>query len=30
MTNTNLTFDDAYVYGVSITYGNTPRKHIWT
>ena len=29
-TNTNLTIDDAYVDGVSITYGNTPRKHIWT
>ena len=26
----NLTIDDAYVDGVSITYGNTPRKHIWT
>ena len=28
--NTDLTIDDAYVDGVSITYGNTPRKHIWT
>ena len=28
--NTVLTIDDAYVDGVSITYGNTPRKHIWT
>ena len=28
--NTNLTIDDAYVDGVSITYGNSPRKHIWT
>ena len=28
--NTNLTIDDSYVYGASITYGNTPRKHIWT
>ena len=28
--NTSLTVDDAYVHGVSITYGNTPRKHIWT
>ena len=28
--NTNLTIDDAYVDGVSITYGNNPRKHIWT
>ena len=29
-TNTDLTIDDAYVDGVSITYRNTPRKHIWT
>ena len=28
--NTNLTIDDAYVDGVSITFGNSPRKHIWT
>ena len=28
--NTDLTIDDAYVDGVSITYGNTTRKHIWT
>ena len=38
--NTNLTIDDAYVDGLSITlvrrglttitYGNTTRKHIWT
>ena len=28
--NPNLTIDDAYVDGVSITYGNNPRKHIWT
>ena len=27
---THLTIDDAYVDGISITYGNTPRKHIWT
>ena len=24
------TIDDAYVDGVSITYGSAPRKHIWT
>ncbi len=24
------TIDDSYVYGVSITYRNAPRKHIWT
>ena len=24
------TIDDAYVDGVSITYGRSPRKHIWT
>ena len=24
-----FTIDDAYVDGVSITYGNSPRKHIW-
>ena len=29
-TNNNLTIDDVYVDGVSITYGNAPRKHIWT
>ena len=28
--NTNLTIDDAYVNGVSITCGNSPRIHIWT
>ena len=28
--NTNLTIDDTYVDGVSITYGRAPRKHIWT
>ena len=28
--NTNLTIDDRYVDGVSITYGSAPRKHIWT
>ena len=22
--------DDPYVDGLSITYGNTPRKHLWT
>ena len=29
-TNTNLTIDDVYVDGVSITHGSAPRKHIWT
>ena len=29
-TNTDVTIDDVYVVGVSITYGNTPRTHIWT
>ena len=29
ITNNNLTIDDVYVDGVSITYLNTPRKHIW-
>ena len=29
-TNTNLTIDNVYVDGVSITYGNAPIKHIWT
>ena len=28
--NTDLTIDDNYVDGVSITYGSAPRKHIWT
>ena len=28
--NTDLTIDDAYVDGVSITYGNTSCKRIWT
>ena len=28
--NTNLTIDDNYVDGVSITYGSVPRKHLWT
>ena len=26
----SLSIDDAYVDGVSITYGSAPRKHIWT
>ena len=30
ITGTSLNIDDAYVDGVSITYGKTPRKHIWT
>ena len=28
--NNGLTLDDQYVDGVSITYGNPPRNHIWT
>ena len=28
--NTGLTIDDQYVDGVSITYGKSPRNHIWT
>ena len=28
--NNNVTIDGVYVEGVSITYGNAPRKHIWT
>ena len=28
--NPALTVDNAYVDGVSITYGSAPRKHIWT
>ena len=28
--NTSRTIDDVYVDGVSITIGNSPRKHIWT
>ena len=24
------TIDSPYVHGVSITYGNNPRKHLWT
>ena len=28
--NMSTTIDNAYVSGVSITYGSTPRKHIWT
>ena len=28
--NTSLTIDNLYVEGVSITYGSSPRKHIWT
>ena len=29
-TNPSLTIDDGYFFGASITYGSTPRKHIWT
>ena len=28
--NNDLTIDDLYVEGVSLTHGQTPRKHIWT
>ena len=28
--NRRLTIDDAYVDGLSITHGQSPRKHIWT
>ena len=28
--NPSLTIDDIYVDGVSVTYGTSPRKHIWT
>ena len=28
--NPSLTIDDSYVDGVSVTYGTSPRKHIWT
>ena len=28
--DSNLTIDDNYVDGVSITYGSAPRKHLWT
>ena len=28
--NTYNSIDQAYVYGVSLTYGRNPRKHIWT
>ena len=28
--NRGLTVDDNYVDGVSLTHGQTPRKHIWT
>ena len=28
--NPNLTIDDLYVDGISITHGQSPRKHIWT
>ena len=28
--NRGLTVDDQYVDGVSLTHGQTPRKHIWT
>ena len=29
-TGCSRTIDDAYVSGLSITYGSNPRKHIWT
>ena len=28
--NRNLTIDDNYVDGISLTHGHNPRKHIWT
>ena len=28
--NRNLTIDDNYVDGISLTHGRSPRKHIWT
>ena len=28
--NRSRTIDDAYVDGISITHGSSPRKHIWT
>ena len=28
--NRQLTIDDVYVEGVSLTHGQNPRKHIWT
>ena len=28
--NPNLTIDDIYVDGISLTHGCNPRKHIWT
>ena len=28
--NQRLTIDGLYVDGVSLTYGSTPRQHIWT
>ena len=28
--NHNLTIDDTYVDGISLTHGRNPRKHIWT
>ena len=28
--NQQLTIDDGYVDGVSLTHGRNPRKHIWT
>ena len=28
--NQSLTIDDVYLDGVSLTYGSTPRKHIWS
>ena len=28
--NRNLGIDDAYIDGISLTHGSSPRKHIWT
>ena len=30
LSNQQLTIDGAYVDGVSLTYGSSPRQHIWT
>ena len=28
--STNISIDDVYVDGISITHGTNPRKHVWT
>ena len=30
ITNRERTIDDVYVEGISLTHGQSPRKHIWT